>query len=71
MSLILNQTSAMSRKVGRKRINFERPTVRLPAGTLARVESMLRDGENPTDFFRDAIERELKRREKAKAPKEN
>jgi hypothetical protein len=41
---------------------------RFPAGTLARIDAVLRDKEYRTDFVWQAVERELRRRE-AKASK--
>ncbi len=35
------------------------------AGTFARIATVLRPGEDRTDFMREACERELKRREQA------
>jgi hypothetical protein len=37
---------------------------RFEEGTFARIEAVLTDGEDRTDFVRDAVERELKRRER-------
>jgi hypothetical protein len=45
----------------------ETVAARLPAGTGARIESILADQETASDFFRDAVERELQRREAARA----
>ncbi len=39
---------------------------RFPEGTFERVEAVLGDGEDRTDFVREAVERELKRRERQK-----
>ncbi len=39
---------------------------RFAKGTFARVEAVLAEGEDRTSFIREAVERELKRREKAK-----
>lgn len=50
--------------MGRRQINFEQAPARLPEGTLARVDAVLEDGENRSDFIRAAVERELKRRER-------
>jgi hypothetical protein len=36
---------------------------RFPAGTLARIDAVLRDKEYRTDFVWQAVETELKRRE--------
>lgn len=52
--------------VGRKKINAEQMPLRLPEGTVARIDKALADKETRTDMVRDAIERELARREKAK-----
>jgi metal-responsive CopG/Arc/MetJ family transcriptional regulator len=50
--------------MGRKKINEEQIPARLPAGTLDRMDSVLEDGEKRADLIREAIERELKRRER-------
>lgn len=39
---------------------------RFPEGTFERIEAVLESGEDRTDFVRSAVERELKRRERAK-----
>jgi hypothetical protein len=39
---------------------------RFRAGTFARIAAVLEGGEDRTDFVREAVERELKRRERAK-----
>lgn len=46
---------------------------RLVEGTFARIEAVLKENEDRTDFVRVAIERELKRRElqQAKAGQAN
>ena len=49
--------------MGRPRINEDHTPARLPAGTLDRIEAVLREREKRADFIRSAIERELKRRE--------
>ncbi|MFC0206477.1 hypothetical protein [Novosphingobium soli] len=36
---------------------------RFPEGTLGRIKAALRDGENQSDFMREAVELELRRRE--------
>jgi hypothetical protein len=55
--------------MGRPRINEDFTPARLPAGTLDRIEAVLRKRERRADFIREAIERELKRREKSKMAK--
>lgn len=59
-----NLISAIPAKVGRKRINEEQMPARLPAGTLARMDAVLDEGEKRSDLLREAVERELKRRER-------
>ena len=49
--------------MGRKQINEEALPGRFPKGTLARIESVLEEGEPRAAFLRDAVERELERRE--------
>jgi hypothetical protein len=50
--------------MGRKRINDEQTPARFPAGTLERIDSALAEGEKRSDLIREAVERELKRRER-------
>jgi hypothetical protein len=50
--------------MGRKQINHEQTPARLPEGTLARIDKVLADDEGRADFLREAVERELKRRER-------
>lgn len=38
---------------------------RFPEGTFDRIEAVLEDSEDRTDFVRVAVEKELKRRERA------
>ena len=52
--------------MGRKRINHEEFMVRSPAGTGDRVASVLEKDEKQADFLREAVERELRRRENLK-----
>ena len=49
--------------VGRPKINQEQTPARLAAGTLARIDALLSDKEKRSDFIREAIEREIERRE--------
>lgn len=51
--------------MGRKQINHEQMPARLPEGTFARIDAVLADKEKRADFVREAVERELERREKA------
>jgi hypothetical protein len=49
--------------VGRKRRWAEDMAARFPAGTLARIDAVLRDKEFRTNFVWQAVEKELKLRE--------
>ena len=48
--------------VGRPKINDEQTPARFPSGTLARIDGALGEREKRSDFIREAVERELKRR---------
>jgi hypothetical protein len=50
--------------MGRIQINEEQIPGRFPAGTKARIEAVLEDKEPVAAFIREAVERELKRRER-------
>lgn len=52
--------------MGRKKINEEEAPARFPAGTLARIRAVLDEEEGQAEFIRVAVEKELKRRERAK-----
>jgi hypothetical protein len=56
--------SPMNAHVGRKRINEEQMPARFPAGTLARIDTVLAKGEKRADLLREAVRRELERRER-------
>jgi hypothetical protein len=51
--------------MGRKKQWAEDMQARFPGGTFARIQAVLRDEEDRTDFVREAVERELKRRQMA------
>lgn len=51
--------------MGRKRINHEQTPARFPEGTLDRIDACLSENERRSDFIRDAVDRELERREAA------
>ena len=51
---------------GRKIRYAEQMQMRFPAGIFARIEAVLTEDEDRTDFVREAVARELKRREKQK-----
>lgn len=50
--------------MGRRQINEEQTPARFPGGTLDRIDRVLDEGEKRSDFIREAVERELKRRER-------
>lgn len=50
-------------RVGRKRRWSEDMQARFPEGTFERIARVLEPGEDRTDFVRDAVEREISRRE--------
>ena len=52
------------KKMGRPRQWQEDMQARFPAGTFKRIEAVLAEDEDRTDFVRAAVERELKRRER-------
>lgn len=50
--------------MGRKKLWTERLQLPLADGTTDRIDALLRDGEVRLDLIREAIEREIKRRER-------
>lgn len=54
---------AGKKSVGRIRRWAEDMQARFAEGTFARIAAVLKDGEDRTDFIREAVEAELKRRE--------
>lgn len=50
-------------------LNTDISTIRLPAGTNARINRVLKGGELRSGFFRAAVEAELRRREQASSKK--
>jgi metal-responsive CopG/Arc/MetJ family transcriptional regulator len=59
-----NPQCIVSRMARRKKFT-ERVIATFPEGTLARIEALRGPYEDRTEFFREAVERELQRREKA------
>lgn len=51
--------------MGRKKLWTERITLPLTTETLERLDTLLHEGEIRLDLIREAIEKELKRRERA------
>jgi len=54
---------ASQKSAGRPRINGEQTPARFADGTLARIDAALGEKEKRSDFIRQAVERELDRRE--------
>ena len=54
--------SAIAPRVGRKLLWPEKMVAPFAKGTLARIDALRTDGEGRTDFIREAVEREIKRR---------
>lgn len=51
-----------AKNVGRPKINGEQTPGRFPIGTLARIDASLGEKEKRSDFIREAVNRELDRR---------
>lgn len=62
--MTLAASSDTNRRVGRKLLWPDKVIAPLPRGTLARIDAARRAGEDKTDFLREAVERELVRRER-------
>jgi hypothetical protein len=60
-------TSYEKKDMGRKKLWAEDMQARFPEGTFERIEAVLDEGEDRTDFVRAAVDRELKRRERKAA----
>lgn len=58
--LVISNTTP---RVGRRQINHEQTPARFPEGTLARIDGVLKPKEKRSDLIREAVERELERRE--------
>lgn len=59
------EISPKPRRMARPKKFVEDMVARFAEGTFARIAAMLRPGEDRADFVRDAVEDELKRRERA------
>ena len=62
--MTLDRQSCNGLAVGRKKLFGTRITLPLSEGMLERIAAVLKPGEVRLDFIREAIERELKRRER-------
>jgi hypothetical protein len=50
--------------MGRKKLWHENINLTLPEGAKARMDAVLREGEDRLDLIREAIDKEVKRRER-------
>ena len=57
-----SQISPIVRRMARPRKYVEEMVARFLAGTFARIQAVLRPGEDRADLVREAVEREIKRR---------
>ena len=62
----MSPESAIHLRVGRKKQWSEDMLARFPEGTFERIEAVLAEREDRTEFVRAAVERELERRETAR-----
>lgn len=63
MASTQNHVSVIPARVGRKKLWAEDMQARFQEGTFERISAILLEGEDRTDFVREAVEREIKRRE--------
>ena len=62
--LSIVNTSYEKKVMGRQKKWSEDMQARFPEGTFERIQAVLEEGEDRTDFVRTAVEKELKRRER-------
>ncbi len=60
------EISGIAARMGRPKLNFDKMPGRFPQGTFDRMDAVREDGETRTAFVQDAVEREIKRRERQK-----
>lgn len=58
-----NGSCAIGARVGRKLQYPEKREAAFPPGTLSRIDGVKREGESRADFIRDAVEKEILRRQ--------
>jgi hypothetical protein len=66
MSLTFASMPGTPRPMGRKKLWTERILLPLADGTLARIATVLLEGQDRTEFIREAVDREIERREAAR-----
>jgi hypothetical protein len=66
---MMTQGAAVTKtsRMGRKKRWPERTAIKLADGTFERIAEVLADDEDRMAFMREAVEREIERREKARA----
>ena len=66
---MMTQGAAVTKtsRMGRKKRWPERTAIKLADCTFERIAEVLADGEDRMAFMREAVEREIERREKARA----
>ena len=64
--MTMSAESAIPPRMGRKKLWHQRTAVKFPQGTFERIAAVLQKPEVRMDFIRNAVERELKRREAQK-----
>ncbi len=57
------RVSDTSGRMGRPKLYPDKIVAPLPPGSKARIDAVLREGEDKTDFLREAVAKELRRRE--------
>lgn len=60
-----NPISGTEARMGRPPMNVKPTLVRLPEGMDRRIDAVLDDKEKRADLIREAVEKEVKRRERA------
>lgn len=60
------EISAIPPRMGRPKLNFDLMPGRFPEGTFVRMDAVREPTETRTAFVQEAVEREIKRRERAK-----
>ena len=64
--MTMSAESVIPPRMGRKKLWHQRTAVKFPQGTFERIAAVLQKPEVRMDFIRNAVERELKRREAQK-----
>jgi len=64
--MTMSAESVIPPRMGRKKLWHQRTAVKFPQGTFERIAAVLQKLEVRMDFIRNAVERELKRREAQK-----